>query len=52
VLSQILGTKPVRSEFVWLLVSLDKDYTAAGPDIPWPQWYADRIVNQLSQATA
>lgn len=51
-LPQILGTRPVRSEFVWLLVSLDKEYTAAGADVPWPQWYADRIVNQFSPTTA
>jgi hypothetical protein len=50
-LPQILGTKPPRSELVWLLVSLDKEYAAASPDIPWPQWYADRIVDQLSAAT-
>ncbi len=51
-LPQILGTKPVRSELVWLLVSLDKEYTAAGPDTPWPQWYADRIVERFSPPTA
>jgi hypothetical protein len=42
-LPQILGTTPVRSELVWLLVSLDKDYTAANPDAPWPDWYAERV---------
>ena len=35
------------SELVWLLVQLDKDYTAAVPDMPWPQWYARRIVDHL-----
>jgi len=43
-LPQILGHKPVRSELVWLLVSLDKDYTTASPALPWPQWYAERIL--------
>ena len=28
------------SELVWLLVQLDKDYAAAVPDMPSPQWYA------------
>ena len=51
-LPQILGTKPPRSELVWLLVSLDKEYAASNPAIPWPQWYADRIVDQFSPATA
>jgi hypothetical protein len=42
-LPQILGTKPVRSELVWLLVTLDKEYTKATPELPWPQWYAERV---------
>lgn len=50
-LSDILGTKPVRSELVWLLVSLDKQYTEANPEAPWPQWYADRILEHFSGAT-
>lgn len=45
---QILGTKPVRSELVWLLVSLDKEYTKASPDLPWPQWYTERIIAALT----
>jgi hypothetical protein len=43
-LPEILESKPVRSELVWLLVSLDKEYTTANPDVPWAQWYAERIV--------
>jgi hypothetical protein len=31
VLPSLLGTKPVRSELTYLLVSLDKDYTASQP---------------------
>jgi hypothetical protein len=46
-LPQILGNTPVRSELVWLLVTLDKEYTAASPDLEWPQWYAQRIVERL-----
>ena len=49
-LPQILGTTPVRSELVWLLVALDKDYMQASPDTPWPQWYAPRIVEHLGAA--
>ena len=41
-LPQLLGITPVRSELVWMLVSLDKEYTNATPDVPWPQWYAHR----------
>ena len=51
-LPQILGAAPVRSELVWLLVQLDKDYSAANPDAPWPQWYAQRIVEQLGAERA
>ena len=47
-LPQILGTTPVRSELVWLLVTLDKEYTRAAPDTPWPQWYAQRLVERLA----
>ena len=50
-LPQILGTTPVRSELVWLLVTLDKDYTRTSSDTPWPQWYAQRIIEQLGKAS-
>jgi hypothetical protein len=42
-LPRLLGHEPVRSELVYLLVKLDKDYTAEKPDEPWPQYYAARI---------
>ncbi len=47
-LPQILGARPVRSELVWLLVTLDKEYTKASPDLGWPQWYAERLVERLA----
>jgi hypothetical protein len=47
-LPDILGRPPVRSELVWLLVSLDSEYTDASPDPPWPQWYAGRIVEHFA----
>jgi hypothetical protein len=47
-LPQILEATPVRSELVWLLVSLDKEYTERSPDLPWPQWYSERIVEHFS----
>ncbi len=49
-LPRLLGAKPVRSELVWLLVQLDKDYTHAGPDEPWPAWYARRIAEHFASA--
>jgi hypothetical protein len=50
-LPQILGNQPVRSELCWQLVSLDKEYTKATPDAPWPEWYAERIVKHFAAAT-
>lgn len=49
-LPTLLGTRPVRSELVYLLVSLDKDYTAAGQDQPWQNYYAGRIVGHFQPA--
>ena len=42
-LPSILGVTPVRSELVWLLVTLDREYSESAPELAWPQWYADRI---------
>ena len=40
----ILGAAPVRSELTWMLVQLDKDYTAQQPKEKWEDWYAQRVV--------
>ena len=47
-LPPILGATPVRSELVWLLVTLDKEYTKADPGTAWPQWYAERVVERFT----
>jgi hypothetical protein len=47
-LQEILGVRVVRSELVWTLVGLDKEYAAARPDTPWPQWYAERVVERFA----
>lgn len=46
-LPDVLGTTPVRAELTWLLVQLDKDYTASGSDQPWQDWYAERIAGHF-----
>jgi hypothetical protein len=46
----LLGAKPVRSELVYLLVSLDKQYTAGHPGEPWEPYYAQRILDHFSPA--
>ena len=47
-LPEILGKKPVRSELVWLLVRLDREYTGASPEEPWPDWYAQRVIEHFA----
>ena len=51
-LPQLLGSTPVRSELVWMLVGLDKEYTATSPETPWPQWYAQRIADRFAAPPA
>jgi hypothetical protein len=47
-LPELLGAPPVRSELVYMLVKLDKDYTAQSPEEKWEDFYASRIVEELS----
>ena len=37
------GVRPVRSELIYLLVSLDKQFTAEAPGEPWEVYYARQI---------
>ena len=46
-LPALLGTKPVRSELIYLLVSLDKQYTAEAPGEPWETYYARQILRHF-----
>jgi hypothetical protein len=46
-LPALLGTKPVRSELIYLLVSLDKRYTAENPGEPWERYYARAIIEHF-----
>jgi hypothetical protein len=49
-LPALLGVTLVRSELIYLLVSLDMEYTAAQPGEPWETYYAQRITGHFSQA--
>jgi len=49
-LPELLSRRPVRSELVYLLVSLDKQYTAEGPGEPWERFYAQRLAEHFSAA--
>ena len=42
-LPDLLGVRPVRSELIYLLVSLDKQFTAEAPGQPWETCYARQI---------
>ena len=48
-LPALLGAKPARSELTYLLVGLDKQYTAEAPGEPWEAYYARRIIEQLAR---
>ena len=47
-LPTLLGAKPVRSELIYMLVSLDKEYTANQPGETWETYYAQRILSHFS----
>jgi hypothetical protein len=49
-LPALLETAPVRSELIYLLVSLDKQYAAEQPGEPWESYYARRIHGHFSAA--
>ena len=44
----LVDNKPVRSEVVYLLVKLDKDYNATMPAEPWEAFYASRLIEHFS----
>lgn len=50
-LPQLLGKRPVRSELIYMLVSLDKQYTERSPDEPWEDYYATRIAEHFRAAS-
>jgi hypothetical protein len=43
-LPTLLGSKPVRSELIYLLVRLDKQYASEKPSEPWETYYARTIL--------
>jgi hypothetical protein len=42
-LSDVLGTRPVRSHLVHALVELDRNFEAERPSERWEDWYAERL---------
>jgi hypothetical protein len=49
-LPDLLDAKPVRSELVYMLVQLDKDYAADSPDEKFEDYYARRLVDHFRAA--
>jgi hypothetical protein len=49
-LPAIIGLKPVSSELIYLLVSLDKEYTARPREERWQSYYAGRIMQHFEDA--
>lgn len=47
-LPQLLGTKPVRSELVFLLVRLDREYVERQPGGRWEDYYARELVDHFT----
>jgi hypothetical protein len=47
-LPDVLGTRPVRSELTYLLVSLDKEYTRDKPADRWEDFYAARLYEHFA----
>jgi len=47
-LPDLLGVTPVRSELVYMLVRLDKEYTERQPSEPWEQYYAAQLVDHFT----
>ena len=43
-LQALLGRPLVRSELTYLLVALDREYSAKAPDVHWSEYYAERLV--------
>jgi hypothetical protein len=46
--SDLVGTRPPRSEVTYLLVTLDKEYLDAGSTEAWEDFYAARLMQRLS----
>jgi hypothetical protein len=50
-LPDLLGARLVRSELIYLLVSLDKQFTAEAPGESWETYYARQIQRHFWQST-
>jgi hypothetical protein len=49
-LSKLLGMKPIRSQLVFMLVKLDKDFTRTGQGGAWEDFYATELIEHFKGA--
>jgi hypothetical protein len=47
-LPDLLGTKPVRSELVYTLVGMDKEFTSTSPGGRWEDHYARGLLHHFA----
>src|SRR2546423_1916063 len=51
-LPQLLARKPVRSELVFMLVTLDREFNDQKIAEPWERFYAGRLLDEFSAVKA
>jgi len=49
-LANLLNKSITKSELVYLLVLVDKEYRSKAPETKWPEYYADFFLDQLGLA--
>jgi len=51
-LPKLLGQPPVRSELIYALVRLDKEYLETKPDVAWEMFYAKALLATFATGEA
>jgi hypothetical protein len=51
-LPALLKVKPVRSELVYMLVGLDKQFSSDSPELPWDSYYATRLLDHFQPSAS
>ena len=51
-LPQLLGRKPVRSELIFMLVRLDREFNDKKVAEPWERFYAGRLIEKFRAGPA
>ena len=47
--SEITGSTPVKSELIYMLVKLDKDFTLSNPGGKWEDYYAKELLEHFAK---